>query len=237
MFPLLLLRSSNKYGYIKSTVLMRFRPYQSTSIKEWFVEDKAQYIAKLIDDRSMSYEDVMRKIGADISRVRYYYISYRLFLQMEDILENFSAEDAEFRFSTMFFCLQTLGVQQYLGLDISADPSDARIPIPKNRLDALAHFTRWLSGSPQQPSLVMGLRNIADFGRLLENPQAVQYLFAFLKDIFQASMMHGVEFLILAVRNDYRGGDDFQKVYTFLETLYISSRLVLPLKGIILIGY
>ncbi len=61
--------------------------------------------------------------------------------------------------------------------------------------------------------------------------------FAFLKDIFQASMMHGVEFLILAVRNDYRGTDDFQRVYTFLETLYISSRLVLPLKGITLIGY
>ncbi len=61
--------------------------------------------------------------------------------------------------------------------------------------------------------------------------------FAFLKDIFQASMMHGVEFLILAVRNEYRGSDDFHKVYTFLETLYISSRLVLPLKGIILIGY
>ena len=61
--------------------------------------------------------------------------------------------------------------------------------------------------------------------------------FAFLKDIFQASMMHGVEFLIIAVRNDYRGSDDFHKVYTFLETLYISSRLVLPLKGVILIGY
>ena len=61
--------------------------------------------------------------------------------------------------------------------------------------------------------------------------------FAFLKDIFQACMMHGVEFLILAVRNNYRGADDFQQVYTFLETLYISSRLVLPLKGITLIGY
>ena len=150
--------------------------HQSTSIKEWLVKDKAQYIAKLIDDRGMSYEDVMRQIGADILRVRYYYISYRLFLQMEDILEDFSAENTEFRFSTMFFCLQTLGVQKYLGLDLSADPSDARIPVPKNRLDALAHFTRWLSGSPQQPSLVMDLRNVADFGRLLENLQAVQYL-------------------------------------------------------------
>jgi hypothetical protein len=59
----------------------------------------------------------------------------------------------------------------------------------------------------------------------------------FLKDIFQACMMPSVEYLILAVRNDYRGNDDFSKVFTFLETLYINSRLILPLNGIVLIGY
>ncbi|MEB3336820.1 MAG: hypothetical protein VKJ46_05105, partial [Leptolyngbyaceae bacterium] len=67
-------------------------------------------------------------------------------------------------------------------------------------------------------------------GRAVDNYQ-------FLKDIFQACMMHGVEYLVLAVRNDYRKHDDFKKIYTFLETLYISNRLHLPLKGILLIGY
>lgn len=67
-------------------------------------------------------------------------------------------------------------------------------------------------------------------GRATENYQ-------FLKDIFQASMMHGVEYLVLAVRNTYRRHDDFEQVYIFLETLYISNRLTLPLKGILLIGY
>ena len=67
-------------------------------------------------------------------------------------------------------------------------------------------------------------------GRAVDNNQ-------FLKDIFQACMMFEVEHLVIAVRNDYRGGDDFKKVYTFLETLYISSRLHLPLKGILLVGY
>jgi len=67
-------------------------------------------------------------------------------------------------------------------------------------------------------------------GRATENNQ-------FLKDIFQASMMYGVEYLVLAVRNNYRRHEDFEIVYTFLETLYISSRLQLPLKGILLIGY
>ena len=61
--------------------------------------------------------------------------------------------------------------------------------------------------------------------------------YQFLKDIFQACLMHNVEYLVLAVRNNYRGHDDFQAVHTFLETLYISSRLILPLKGIVLIGY
>ena len=67
-------------------------------------------------------------------------------------------------------------------------------------------------------------------GRAVANNQ-------FLKDIFQACMMFEVEYLIIAVRNDYRKIDDFEKVNTFLETLYISNRLHLPLKGILLIGY
>lgn len=59
----------------------------------------------------------------------------------------------------------------------------------------------------------------------------------FLKDIFEASMMFEVEYLVLAVRNRYRTHNDFQRVYAFLETLYVSNRLHLPLNGILLIGY
>jgi len=50
-------------------------------------------------------------------------------------------------------------------------------------------------------------------------------------------MMHDVLHLAIAVRNVYRGSDDFTKIESFLETLYVSGRLQLPLKGILLIGY
>ena len=147
-----------------------------TGIKQWFPAQKSEYIAKLIDEQGMSYENVRRMIGSSISRVRHHYISYRLFLQMEDCLEDFSVKNAEFRFITMSLSIQTLGVQKYLGLDIFADPDDARTPIPKNRLDALANFARWLFGTQQHPPLFTSSQSAADFGRLLENPQAVQYL-------------------------------------------------------------
>jgi hypothetical protein len=67
-------------------------------------------------------------------------------------------------------------------------------------------------------------------GRATENNQ-------FLKDIFQACMMFEVEYLVIVVRNIYRGHKDFDIIHTFLETLYISNRLHLPLRGILLIGY
>lgn len=50
-------------------------------------------------------------------------------------------------------------------------------------------------------------------------------------------MMHGVEYLVIVVRNVYRGHKDFEIIHTFLETLYVSHRLQLPLSGILLIGY
>ena len=61
--------------------------------------------------------------------------------------------------------------------------------------------------------------------------------YQFLKDVFQASMMYGVDYLIIAVRNTYRGNPDFDNIFNFFETLYINRRLQLPLRGIVLIGY
>ena len=56
--------------------------------------------------------------------------------------------------------------------------------------------------------------------------------YQFLRDIFQACVMHDIEKLVIAVRND-----DFETVINFLDTLYTSNRLNLPLKGILIIGY
>ena len=75
-------------------------------------------------------------------------------------------------------------------------------------------------------------------GRAVKNNQ-------FLKDIFQACMMFEVEYLVIAVLHEYKYnsggkqtiGRDYQEIKTFLETLYVSNRLRLPLKGILLIGY
>ena len=148
-----------------------------TGIKQWAPEQKAQYIAKLIDERGMSYDEVMRKIGSKASStIRQYYVSYRVLLQMEACLENFSIENIEGRFSVLYLSLRMPSVQKYLGTEISANPKVAQTPVPKTHLNALANFALWLFGSQQHPPLFTDSRYLDNFATILENPEAVQYL-------------------------------------------------------------
>ena len=61
--------------------------------------------------------------------------------------------------------------------------------------------------------------------------------YQFLKDLFQACLMHEVDYLIIAVRNTYKKSKDFEKVISFVDSLYVSNRLKLPITGILIIGY
>ena len=60
---------------------------------------------------------------------------------------------------------------------------------------------------------------------------------AFLKDLFQACMMHDVDLLGIALRKHYKRNSNYDYVVKYFETLYASRRLQLPLSGVLLIGY
>ena len=126
----------------------------------------------------MDYEEVMRKIGSQTPAVRHHYITYRLLLQMEDWLEGFSIEDAERRFSVMYNSLRTQGVQDYLNINILATPRTFRLLVPKTHQNALENFGCWLFGkrNPKLPPIFTDSRLVADFGRILESPEAREYL-------------------------------------------------------------
>lgn len=61
--------------------------------------------------------------------------------------------------------------------------------------------------------------------------------YQFLKDLFEATVMSNVDYCAIAVRNIYRESPDFEMVIQFMDTLYASNKLVLPLKGVLIIGY
>jgi hypothetical protein len=61
--------------------------------------------------------------------------------------------------------------------------------------------------------------------------------YQFLKDLFQACACDNVESLGIALRNDYRGSDDFARACAFIDAVFSSRRFQLPLKEVLIIGY
>ena len=111
------------------------------------------------------------------------------------------------------------------GFRVEAAKSRIGMPVlygPQGKADKTFFVDAW---SPSARTVLE-----VEAGRAVVNHQ-------FLKDIFEASVIDGVDHLGIAVRNRYGRSDDFRSVSTFLDTLYASDRLHLNLKGIMVIGY
>ena len=67
-------------------------------------------------------------------------------------------------------------------------------------------------------------------GRGLTNNQ-------YLKDLLEVCMLDNVKYLIIAVRNIYGKQHDYDKIVEFLDRIYSSDKIVLPLQGVLIIGY
>lgn len=146
-----------------------------TGIEEWHPAEKAAYIARLIDERGMSYEEVMRKIGSKTPTVRQHYIAHRLLCQMRE--DNvLPADGIQNRFSVMYLSLRTPGVKQRLGIDLNAEPAAARHPVPKEHEDVLPDYARWIFGDEETPPLFTDSREVDRFGSILQSEKAFDYL-------------------------------------------------------------
>lgn len=146
-----------------------------TGIKEWAPAEKARYIAALVDS-GMSYEEVMRSIGSKTPTVRRNYISYNILRQL-DTAENVDVAVVEDRFSILFLALREHGVQEFLGVNINAEPAEARQPVSgEEYLSNLEYFVRWVFGTREVPPLFSDSRFITRFAKILENEDALNYL-------------------------------------------------------------
>lgn len=148
-----------------------------TGIKEWKPPEKARFIAKLIDERGMSYREVMRRIGSQTPVVERNYIAHCIFMQMERA-HGLDIEKVKDRFSVLFLSLRTRGVQEFLGVagKFGIEPSGVRPPIDDAHMDNLRKYTLWLFGDDETDPVVQDSRQVEKFAKVLASEQGVRYL-------------------------------------------------------------
>ena len=148
-----------------------------TGIKEWAPPEKAQFIAKMIEDGGLSYRDVMRRIGSKTPTVQRNYIAYCILRQMDE-LEDIEVRNVEDRFSVLFLSIRTPGVRHFLGIDakFEAEPADVSPPISDDHIESLVEFSKWLFGNAETSPVVSDSRQIEKFAKVLASTEGLAYL-------------------------------------------------------------
>ena len=148
-----------------------------TGIKEWAPPEKAEFIAKLIDENNLTYREVMRKIGSRTETVERNYIAFCILRQMEEI-EDLETQSVEKRFSVLFLSLRNRSVQRFLGVDVKfgLTPEKVRPPVDIDHMVHLREYATWLFGNSETPPIVTDSRYVDRFGQVLASNVALEYM-------------------------------------------------------------
>jgi hypothetical protein len=148
-----------------------------TGIKEWAPPEKAQFIAKLINENGLSYQDVMRQIGSKTPTVQRNYIAYSILMQMEET-EGLDVKKVEGKFSVLFLSLARTDVRAFLGVNkkFNVEPSQVNPPISDEHIDNLKDYSRWLFGDNENAAVVTDSRQVDKFAKVLASAEGLDYL-------------------------------------------------------------
>lgn len=157
------------------TMYLGFR--HVTGILKWPALEKASFIARLVQ-QGWEYDRIARAIGSYGRHVERHYVAFQVAQQATE-LEIPGADTMRQRFGVLMRALQTPGIRTFLGVQYPDDPEQSREPVPPNREQEFGEFVKWTfgtGGTEKIESIVTDSRQLSDWGKTLESPEALAYL-------------------------------------------------------------
>ena len=143
-------------------------------VLEWNPEEKAGYIAMLVEQQGWTYDQVANTIGSKPHYVEKLYVAHRLVTQASD--EDVPGSDSmRGQFGVLDRALQNPSIRGFLGVDFPRDPKKSRRPAKKSRRD-LEDFVRWTFGTDETKPVLEDSRDLTKWGTVLSSADAVRYL-------------------------------------------------------------
>lgn len=145
-----------------------------TGIKQWDAEEKAGFITQLRDKEKLSFEVITKKIGSKIHTVKRHYLAYKVLSKIREEIEIIEEHDITGRFTVLYMAIDLLSAKRFLNIEeLNLDEDDF---IKNINLENLRYFSIWLFGNNDVEALVNDTREVSKFGKILECPEAIDYL-------------------------------------------------------------
>lgn len=143
-------------------------------VLEWNAEEKAAFIATLVEEHKWSYKRIADNIGSKRHFVEKLYVAHRLVEQAKK--EHVPGFDKmRQQFGVLNRALQSPNIRDFLGVTFPDDPKRSRKPSTKSKRD-VEEFVRWTFGTDDDKPVLEDSRDLTKWGTVLASKDAVRYL-------------------------------------------------------------
>ncbi len=140
----------------------------------WAAEEKAAYIAMLVERHKWSYKQIADNIGSKRHFVEKLYVGHRLVEQAKT--EHVPGFDRmRQQFGVLDRAMQSPKIRAFLGVTFPDDPKKSRKPSTKPKRN-LEEFARWTFGTDEHKKGLEDSRDLTKWGTVLASPDAIRYL-------------------------------------------------------------
>jgi len=146
-----------------------------SGIEPWDPWAKARFIAHLIDDENLSFEEAANEVGEDKKDVQTHYRNYRIVYQARELFQ-IPTRRLEQRFGVFTRLMQDKAIQEFLGAPAPRNVKKGKNPLPSTSESNLRKILSWAFGDEQHPPVFTDSRKIADLGRVVSSPEAIKIL-------------------------------------------------------------
>lgn len=155
-----------------ATPIIGFR--HISGILQWQPYAQARYIARLVDEGDMKFDEVGEMIGVDRTRVGNLYRDQAIASQARNVgIETGLMEES---FSLLTVAMSTPKLRAHIGAPLGSKTEPGDPPIPEDKAPALKELIRWLYGDGEIEPVIGESRDISKLGNVVASDTGLRAL-------------------------------------------------------------
>jgi len=141
-----------------------------SGIEKWDPWAKARFIASLLENEDLEFEEAAVQVGETSNDIRSSYRNHRIIWRARECF-NTSTDRAERRFGVFTRAMSSLPLRQYIGAPAPGEVERDSEIISDDRRNEVAELLSWLFGTNEQQPVISESRDITRLGKVIASEE------------------------------------------------------------------
>ena len=145
-------------------------------IQAWSPLQRARFIAHLIDERNLPFDEVAETVGEKESIVRLHYRNQNVLRLIADNDLAEVAEKGEERYGTFTAALNRVGIRNFIGVPSVGEVTEGGDHLDPQFLPAVCELFSWIYGTSEETKVIRETRDLTYLAEVLRDGEAADEL-------------------------------------------------------------